>query len=223
MYPLNYFSHYYFDRHDTSEIHNFGLVLPDFVRNFMKGKKLKPGPAEAMRHEDLQLLHTGALRHFDRDARFHGSRYFQRVSHELGQVLKPAFAQAGIPRYWWGAHLMAEMMLDRVLIRQEPVLINDFYRDLELSNEAVIADYLHLAGLPDHADFFSRVERFRNLQYLKRYVEDGAMVFSLSRVYMYAGVSAEWTEAQSRLIIPVIPELESRIFESLPDLMEEMT
>lgn len=223
MYSLNYFSHYYFDRHDASQIHNFGLVIPDFVRNFMKGKRLKPGPVGTAHSDDLQMLHTGALKHFERDARFHNSTYFHTVTGDLGQILKPAFEQAGIPRYWWGAHLLAEMMLDRVLILQEPELIRDFYRDLKDSDDATVRDYLEMAGLHEHSDFFMRLDRFRELQYLMRYVEDDAMVYSLSRVYQYAGVSPEWTREQSLLVAPVIPELENRIFESLPNLMEEMT
>ena len=219
---MNYFAHYFFDHSHHSEIHNFGLVLPDFVRNFIKGKRLKPSPQKAFEHKELQLLHEGTLKHIDRDAQFHGSKFFKEASVQLGNLIRPAFIEAGIPRVWWGAHLLTEMMLDRVLIQENPVLIGRFYEDLENTSETIVGMYMEQNGIAETTDFFSRLARFRELRYLLRYTEDEAMVFSLGRVYLYAGVSAEWNHQQAAPLIPLMKPAENAISTLVSQLKDEM-
>lgn len=203
-------------------MHNFGLALPDFVRNFVKGRRLKPNPNLVFQHTEMQLLHEGTMKHISRDARFHGSGFFKQASDRTGKLLTPAFKQACIPRSWWGAHLLTEMMLDRILMKENPVLIRQFYEDLERSNEVVVGDYILQNGIAETHDFFTRLDRFRQLQYLLRYIEDDAMVYSLSRVYMYVGVSAEWSMDQAKMVIPTIQLIEQEIAPLIAQLKEEM-
>jgi hypothetical protein len=56
-----------------------------------------------------------------------------------------------------------------------------------------------------------------------QYVHNPAFAYSLSRIYMYAGVSTEWTEKQSAGVQSVLDEAESLIFVKMPQLMEEMS
>jgi hypothetical protein len=205
-----------------SKLHNFGLVLPDFVRNFVKGKRLKPVVSGIDGHTDLAMLHTGAVKHIARDASFHKSYYFKNATHHIGEIIKPVFLSVNIPRAWWAAHLLAEMMLDRVLIKAEPIMIDKFYHDLETSSTQTITQYLSLCDVHDHEVFFGRLNRFNELRYLKHYVNDDAMVFSVSRVYMYAGVSPEWSDKQTQAIIPLMSAVECAVTEYLPGLKEEM-
>lgn len=196
--------------------------MPDFVRNFMKGSRLKPAPIHSAHPEDLQFLHEGTMKHFSRDSRFHASQVFEKLNKQLIAPMKPVFENAGIPRYWWGAHVLAEMMLDRVLMKQHPEQMLDFYRDLDTVQLQTVSDYLEMAGLTEHNPFFERLNRFRELRYLLRYVEDETLVYSLGRVYQYAGVSPEWDARQSRLVTAIIPELELEVEKLMPDVMEEM-
>jgi hypothetical protein len=220
--PLNYFAHYYFDHIQQSEIHNFGLALPDFVRNFIKGKRLKPMESIVFQKEELQLLHQGTLKHIQRDARFHNSHFFKDATKKMGKTIGPAFVEAGIPRAWWGSHLLTEMMLDRVLIKENPLLTNQFYMDLENTNKLVVESYINQFGIDESTDFFKRLDRFNQLRYLIRYKENDAIVFSLGRVYLYAGVSEEWTNEQITPLIPLMDEAENEISNLLNNLKEEM-
>jgi len=219
---LNYFAHYYFDHKQDSEIHNFGLALPDFVRNFIKGSRLKPVLDADFDDDNLQQLHNGTLKHIQRDAHFHGSQFFKKASSRIGGMVGAAFNEAGIPRVWWGAHLLTEMMLDRVLIKENPELIGRFYEDLENSSEQIVGEYMTKNGIVNTSEFFKRLNRFRELRYLLRYTEDDAMVFSLSRVYLYAGVSPEWNSAQAALVIPQMEPVEQEIAFFMAELKEKM-
>lgn len=218
---LNYFAHYYFDQHPTSELHNTGLVLPDFVRNFVKGKKLKSQHITAELQEKHPELSTGTLKHFDRDARFHGSEYFQFSNEKINELIAPVFKANNIPRYWFAGHLLSEMMIDRVLIKQHPDMILQFYSELENAQQHVIHDFLAMTA--DETQLFEqRMQRFLQARYLEHYVHDSAMAFSLHKVFVYAGAGADWTDLQQKEVENIIPEVESIIFESLNALIQEM-
>ena len=219
---LNYFAHYYFDHLPGKEHHNLGLLMPDLVRNFLKGQRLKPDNYQLIDHPESALLHQGALKHFQRDKHFHGSEFFKAMSAEVGQIIKPIFEKHQIPRYWFAAHIISEMMIDRVLIRQEPVLISQFYSDLQQTPPPVIHTYLSASQIGDTADFITRLNRFCELRYLMQYVHNPAFAYSLSRIYFYVGVSPEWSENQSIGVQSVLDDIENLIFVNIPRLIAEM-
>jgi hypothetical protein len=93
---------------------------------------------------------------------------------------------------------------------------------LQQTRADVLDAYFVALGM-DGADVFrERLNRFCELRYLMQYVHNPAFAFSLSRIYKYAGVSAEWTDAQSSGVQSVLDEAESLIFVKMPQLMEEM-
>lgn len=218
---LNYFSHYYFDHIRDRDIHNAGLILPDLVRNFVRGKKLSPAMLVAT-DEPTEWLKTGTEKHFDRDKKFHASGYFETHAAKLTSIIKPAFEQAGIPRYWFAAHVLTEMMIDRVLIKEAEEMAMQFYADMESADREVMHRFLSHAGLEDTSPFFERLTRFNQAKYLLQYRHDKAMVYSLNRIFMLTGADGEWTESQFHTLQEVMPEAEFLIFESIPDLKQQM-
>lgn len=218
---LNYFAHYYFDQHPTSELHNTGLVLPDLVRNFVKGKKLKTQHLTPEIVEKYPDLSEGTMKHFSRDSRFHGSQYFQFSNEKINRVIAPVFKRIDIPRYWFAGHLLSEMMIDRVLIKKHPEMIQQFYTELEKTHQPLIHDFLGM-NADETTLFEQRMDRFLQARYLEHYVHDSAMAFSLHKVFVYAGAGPDWTDLQQKEIEMIIPEVESIIFESLNDLIQEM-
>lgn len=223
MHSLNYFAHYYFDHLPGAVHHNLGLLTPDFVRNFLPGQRLQPDKFRGSGHPETEALHQGALKHIYRDKRFHQSAFFKEITPEIGTLIKPVFQEQGIPRAWFAAHLIAELMIDRVLIKQEPELISRFYSELQQAEELVVQSYFTALGMDGVDSFRQRLHRFCELRYLMQYVHNPAFAFSLSRIYQYAGVSAEWTEEQSTGVQSVLDEAESLIFVKIPQLMEEMS
>lgn len=173
-------------------------------------------------HRDLEWLREGTNKHFERDKRFHGSEYFEKTSKILTQILRPAFQQASIPRDWFAAHVLTEMMIDRVLIKEAPALAQSFYTDLETADTQIITQYLEAKGVSDTDLFLERLARFNQAKYLLQYEHNKAMVFSLNRIFMYTKADGEWTEAQFEILEKVIPDTENVIFESLNTLKTEM-
>lgn len=219
---MNYFAHYYFDYLPGAVHHNLGLLTPDFVRNFLPGNRLQPDKFTPSLHPETEALHQGALKHLQRDKRFHQSAFFKEVTPQITGLIKPVFQEYRIPRTWFAAHLIAELMIDRVLIKQDPDLMSRFYSELQQTRADVLDAYFGALGLHGADVFRQRLHRFCELRYLMQYVHNPAFAFSLSRIYQYAGVSDEWTDAQSNGVQSVLDEAESLIFVKMPQLMEEM-
>ncbi|MFN4914312.1 MAG: hypothetical protein ACK5FT_03230 [Sphingomonadales bacterium] len=219
---MNYFAHYYFDHRPGEIHHNLGLLTPDFVRNFLPGKRLQPERFTGHPHPETEALHRGTMKHVALDKRFHQSAFFKDITPKIGTLIKPIFQEYGIPRAWFAAHLIAELMIDRILIKQEPDLIARFYAELEQTQAEIIDAYLLSLDIDTTEEFKKRLQRFCELRYLMQYVHNPAFAFSLSRIYMYARVSPEWTEQQNLGVQSVLDETESLIFVNMPRLMEEM-
>lgn len=220
---VNYFAHYYFDQLPGEVHHNLGLLTPDFVRNFLPGKRLQPERFSGHPHPETEALHRGTMKHVARDKRFHQSGFFKDITPEIGSIIKPIFQEQNIPRVWFASHLIAELMIDRVLIKQQPDLIARFYAELEQARPEIIDAYLMSLNIDTTEEFNKRLQRFCELRYLMQYVHNPAFAFSLSRIYMYAGVSAEWSEQQALGVQSVLDEAENLIFVNMPRLMEEMS
>lgn len=219
---LNFFAHYYFDHIPGEKEHNFGLSLPDFVRNFAKGKKLRPLADHVLQDVRYSMLAQGTQKHFTRDARFHGSEYFKATESSLTALIKPVFQKLDIARYWFASHLLAEMMIDRVLMKKHPQLLDNYYTDLQTADTGTIAIFLGDLGMDDLSTFQERLGRFNSSQYLRQYVNDPALIYSLNRIYIFTGAGKEWSKEQYTELQKLVPEAESLIFESIPDLLLEM-
>ena len=212
---MNYFSHFYFD--GTEDInYNFGLLLPDFVRNFVPGKKYVLEP------ETSDAIGKGALQHFNRDHIFHSSMVFEEMQEKMKPFVVQAFENMGLRRYFFVNHIFCEMMIDRVLIKEDVSKIDEMYRQLELvttsDRGAWVKDHY-----PEALDnFLHRLQRFNELKYIKRYTEDSAMSYSVNRVCMYVKVCEAWTENQTNEFLRIIEPVESIIFEGISDLKTEM-
>ncbi len=218
---MNFFAHYYFDRIGHSAW-NTGLVLPDLVKNFT-GRRMNV--EDYFRHADEQeetLLLEGSLKHIERDKMFHGSDFFRKTEEDLKQMLRQSGAWGTVPRTWFIAHLMVELLLDGVLIENNEELLNRFYQDLD--------DGLHPVALPllrsdeqfPHEDFSSRSKRFLESRYLYSYTDDSRLSFALNMISKRAGVSGDWDEDQKQRISAVVADARALVNENLRLLLQEL-
>lgn len=213
---LNYFSHFYFDANDNAE-YNYGLLLPDFVRNFVPKEKYK------LNLKANDAISLGAAKHFERDHIFHASQVFEAMQASIKPLVVTAFKTMGMRRYFFVNHILCEMMIDRVLIKENVGKIDEMYRQLNALNPDLTGAWVK-NNYPDRlSEFLHRLERFNSLQYLKRYIEDDAMSYSVNRVCMYVGVCNEWTENETLVFKKIIAPIESLIFEKMAALKAEMT
>ena len=213
---LNFFAHFFTDHEESRFHYNAGLVLPDLIRNFLPGKRFR---AEQVQKEYLDgeahELFLGSCRHLERDKQFHRSGFFEQGEAELRMLFKEQNLGKHIPRIWLASHLVLELMLDRVLMKQHPELLDRFYESLEGTETHALDQFLHASIQARDPLFHERWERFVELKYLYHYTDDDAFTYSLMRIYMRAGVSGEWSAEARNAVNSLIPAAEARIFENL--------
>ncbi len=191
------------------------------VRNFLHGKKISPN-ANHETEENLELLRIGSNQHFLRDKRFHNSAYFKETSQTITQILRPKFIEANIPRDWFAAHVLTEMMIDRVLIRETPKLADGFYQDTTNADSSSIADFLQERNITETHLFLERLARFNQAKYLLQYAHNRAMVYSMNRIFMQTKADGEWSQVQFQILEPVIEEVDFVITSNIINLKNEM-
>lgn len=215
---LNYYSHYYFDAAENNVPYNFGLVLPDFVRNFSYGQRMK-WAQQKFEDSRLQDLHNGVSQHFKTDKFFHGCDFFKVACKEVEHILELPMKTHGLPRVFFAAHLLVEMVLDRVLMQEDNLQgIEKFYAEIANMDYALVATYFEKTGLKDFENIRYRIERFYSIKYLIAYLQDERLGFSLSKIYEYSKASEMWTEKQIFAIAECANDMEQTIKKYLPTL-----
>lgn len=213
---MNFFAHFLIDQQVDRHHYNAGLVLPDLIRNFFPRQRFK---AENVNQEyldahALELFH-GSCRHLERDKAFHQSLFFTVGNQALNQIFKAHHLGNHVPRVWLAAHLVLELMLDRVLMKQHPEQLDRFYESLSQTQVQAL-DGLLSAGKHEHnTRFIEHWNRFLSVKYLYHYTDDEAFTYSMMQIYMRAGVSEEWNTTARNAFKAVLPEAEACIFENL--------
>jgi len=213
---LNFFAHYFFDHELERHPFNAGLVMPDLIRNFLPGRRFQPNKVNIalLEKEGAELL-AGSLRHLERDKEFHQSPFFVKSEAQLGELFRREKLEHHIPRVWLAAHLVLELMLDRVLMKQHPGMLDNFYHSLDHTEREELNAFLHASLHIAYSTFHEGWNRFRQSRYLYYYTEDEKFAYSIMRIYMRAGVSAEWNDEQLQALQAMLEPTEAIIFENL--------
>ncbi len=129
---MNLIAHYACAAASPPEV-RLGSALPDLVGLYRR----KVRPLALLRHWEqepsvsppLRKVAAGVRFHHRVDARFHKEPLFTETAAALQQVLRGASMAPGLKRFL-PAHVLCELYLDHLLLRQHPTLADGFYRDL---------------------------------------------------------------------------------------------
>jgi hypothetical protein len=179
---MNFLSHYYFDRNVTNCYFILGTVLPDLLKNADKTIILHP---EKLQHPNLHVnsIVTGWNKHLGVDRYFHSSDFFTTHAHELKKLLAPVIAESPVKPFFLG-HIAVELIIDNLLLTTGKIKVDDFYDHLKGCDNAVIEEFLTVAGLKDTTRFFSFYEGFKKVGYLHTYSETEQIAYALKRICM---------------------------------------
>ncbi len=211
---MNYLAHYYLDHTDPRPHFTLGLILPDLVRNFKKQYRLNPlhltdaTPADKMLH-----LNQGVHRHFHADKVFHTSAFFDQHNSELKAKLYAAGFESINKYTYFVAHVLLEMIIDKVLLQQHPLLCLNFYHALEKTEKAVIGNYLQISGNLTHEhvnQFLLFFDQFCQNQYLFHYRHYDGLLYGLERMYQRY-VPSTFTNADKQKLAAIIEQTEESI------------
>jgi hypothetical protein len=213
---LNYFSHYFVDRIPGNHEFNTGLLLPDVTREWIKTYKDYGYP------EGPQLdLYKGCLAHYAADKRFHASLFFKEILETASRVISEAPFGSTVNRKWFLAHILSELMIDRILVKEQPAELEGFYSSLSDVNDQELDDFLKRNGMADTARFFENFNHFRKVQYIYYYADNNKFVYSLNRIMMRAGVGS-LSDADQQVLLNASLVLEKHLTGNTPLLIQQL-
>ena len=214
---MNYFAHFFVDHKLGQHEYNTGLLLPDVTRGYIKTFKHNVEHANAA----CLSFHQGCLAHYRADKLFHGSSFFTDILAQANGLINQTNFSETLNRKWFLAHIMAELLIDRVLITQYPDLLDEFYNSLQQINDSDLLDFLNLYEMKDSPKFFEFFNHFRKVQYIRYYTDNNKFVYSLNRIMIRAGVGA-MLDADLFILQDVCVKLETTLLASTPDLMTKL-
>jgi acyl carrier protein phosphodiesterase len=190
---MNFLAHFYLDRSHQSSRFVVGAATPDLLSIYNSGLRIKAGHvdhlAAAQRAAvDPQFL-LGLERHFHADRVFHSSALFIAETHHLSEWLAQRFPEQDIPRKYFIAHILLELLLDKVLIGHDPRLLDDYYghfqalapfHELHKATETVAAH-----PMPNYDAFLAK---FVENKYLYHYTENDHLIYILRRLLRRVGI-----------------------------------
>ncbi len=209
---MNFISHYKIDQERET---NFclGTVLPDLMRVPLPKLKLFGASKNMITNsKEEELLLKGMRKHFEVDKYFHNSEFMKIHTSTLKRdFLKNSLEKNGI-KLFFVTHILCEMLLDRVLLLNEPNLGNNFYAMLESSKPSDVSRLLNKNSMYDAKKFTQFFEQFRSARYLFSYLEIEGLFYALNRICKGVGTqsfgpedfdafksSVEETETQMRI------------------------
>ncbi|MEM6631205.1 MAG: hypothetical protein AAF694_16100 [Bacteroidota bacterium] len=190
---MNFISHYFLDRDKTSSFFFVGVSTPDLISNFDSRIRLKESKLPLIVENDASEMelrfYQGVLRHFDVDKRFHSSQFFRQETRYLSSTLKRTFPDDSVNRGFFVAHILLELILDRVLIRRHNELLFSFYKHFdktEIDELVALTEWVSQKKLPGYGEF---LEKFAEKQFLYRYVDMRYLLRVIRKILNKVGIN----------------------------------
>ncbi len=216
---MNYFSHYAIDHIQDNHDFNTGLLLPDITKKKIRTFKLTENSQIVPNH--FQQLHLGCLQHYLSDKIFHSSDFFQKHADLLNYKLKNSGLSNFAERKWFISHVMLELLIDRVIIKEHIYLLDDFYHSLNKVDENNLRQFLHYFGMENSDEFFVFFNHFRSVQYIYHYTDNKKFMYSLNRIMLRAGLN-ELNIIDNNILEGVLVDFEQTYFNNSNELLNNL-
>ena len=213
---MNYFSHFIFDHIPLNHDYNTGLLLPDITR-----KKITKFNYDVNMPSEFSDLFLGCKRHYESDKKFHSSNFFHQHYNHLNHLISHSNYILDVERKWFISHIILELLIDRIFVKHQRSLLDNFYLSLIEVDEMKLRTYLKFFGMENIDEFFVFFNHFRSSQYIYHYTDNNKFMYSLNRIMMRANVKP-LTQKNSDLILDVILEFEKTYFDQAESIMNEM-
>ncbi len=133
-----------------------------------------------------QSLLSGVNRHYAIDRVFHDSAFFKKHTTLIKSLLMENEISNMPKRQYMVAHVMLEIMLDRMLLKHEKKIGEKFYSLLEQVDAAQLENTLVRCGTNQKIIdiLLVKLQRFIHYRYLLTYTENESLIYALHRIYI---------------------------------------
>jgi hypothetical protein len=162
-----------------------GTAVPDWLSAADRKVRLRPKLVEPwLRHDDADLaeLAAGIQQHLDDDAWFHGTRGFAEVTAELAAMFRVAIGPGDGFRCGFLGHIVTEMLIDAVLIEENPDRLDDYYEALAAVEPQTIESAVNRISTVPTDCLANFVYLFRHARILGDYRDSRRLLVRLNQV-----------------------------------------
>ncbi|MEM7370531.1 MAG: hypothetical protein AAF587_18110 [Bacteroidota bacterium] len=225
---MNFISHFYLDRHLNDSSFFTGVSTPDLVSVFDRTIRLKarkmPLLMENEATPDEISFYQGVLRHFEGDRIFHTSTFFEEETGRINEILHDAFGDQ-VERGFFIAHILFELLLDKILIQHDSSLLTEFYHHLTarpVKEYVRLTEWVTRVPMPSYDGF---LKKFIRKRYLYRYTDWEHVIYILKRIVMGVGIQkVEYLHSSTFLneMLAYESELSMRSIPSMANLNDQL-
>ncbi len=201
---MNFLAHHFFYASDDP-YHNTGLILPDWSRSALGKRKLE-WERKTQSYSPFIGLWEGCKKHYEADGWFHDCGYFNESTKEIEKDLVKLQSQGLLlaQRKWFLAHILSEVLLDRLIIEQFPEALDHFYQDLNQVPLSDIKDFLLESGKESMGRFPQGHAGFLSSEFLRFYSTADGLTESLNRVVQRTNQAA-FSKEERQALTSIMP------------------
>ena len=169
-------------------------MRPRRVAKFVEGETCDSNPRDASNPRDFgnpgdfsaksnaSLVAAGVMQHLEDDRWFHKTRAFLETSDELTRMFRGLLGPEDGFRPGFLGHLVTELLLDGVLIQQNPHLIDGYYAALHEVDPEVVQRAVNRMARHETTHLAAMIALFRREQFLRDYPDPGRLLDRLNQV-----------------------------------------
>ncbi|MGB1248067.1 MAG: hypothetical protein ACPG4Z_04220 [Chitinophagales bacterium] len=180
---MNFLAHYYCLTEKENQYKILGCLLPDIIPYFSKLYNQK------IRHESLTDLEQflleiekGILLHIEMDEIFHGLEVFKQMCSDVKQLIQAENIDTERKEFVI-AHVLVELLLDRLLIEEKKVFIADFYAKIGKVDSVILDNYVKKRALvEDSQSIIRKFKSFLDGKYALALESDEGIAFALQQI-----------------------------------------
>jgi len=180
---MNYLAHAmrYFDRPEFMA----GTAVPDWLSVVDRRVRMRPKLVEPWTtHADFQLAEIagGIAQHLWDDGWFHATRGFAEVTSQLAMMFRNAVDPGDGFRCGFLGHIVTEMLIDGVLIDEDPRRLNDYHAVLDQVDPQLVEQVVNRISVKPTNRLASFIELYRRERILESYQDSQSLLVRLNQV-----------------------------------------
>lgn len=187
-----------------------GTALPDLLP--LAADRVRVRPAIVERQPPTAVwqssIKTGVLTHLATDAAFHKTPAFAEAQTQVSALLAQTTFESIRVRHFFLAHVLVELALDAVLLRNDPVIGKSFYAAFANADFAAVTEWTEAVVGQPLPHLPAVLTRFAQSRYLYQYAEDEGVATGLSRLCARARQDTFEGENYNRLVAVVRQAIE---------------
>jgi hypothetical protein len=183
---MNFVAHY-IQVLEKSPYEKLGVIFPDLYPNFSKTFNIHFRQIDHMIETEIDLnnkeILLGIRKHYRDDGIFHNLYDFKRFIHEVSIQMNEIEALKPFKRKNFFTHILFEVVLDHLIIKQSTKILDKLYEDMEQIDYSKIQLFCqkYIPNINFNSLFLKNFTSFKQARFLELYYREEQLIRVLKR------------------------------------------